>query len=51
MRPGHAAGLRNEPPTDLILAETFQAESAEKKIARMTKIWNAELVLKDIGWA
>jgi steroid delta-isomerase-like uncharacterized protein len=33
--------------TDYVYVMQFEGE----KIAHMTKIWNAELALKDIGWA
>jgi hypothetical protein len=33
--------------TDYVYVMQFE----EEKIAHMTKIWNAELALKEIGWA
>jgi predicted ester cyclase len=33
--------------TDYVYVMEFQGE----KISHMTKIWNAELALKEIGWA
>jgi len=33
--------------TDYVYVMQFEGE----KIAHMTKIWNAELALKEIGWA
>ncbi len=33
--------------TDYVYVMSFQGD----KIAHMTKVWNAELALKDVGWA